>query len=358
MDFKDADYLINHLDECVRFLKIFKSSAERGIILQQQSPDLFNRLSDITNSSVSEEEKQEQKYLAFAKHYNKSGNIGLGKHLFKGTFDEQLYIDFIEHNEGLSGISEEISKIEAEFWRNCPNPNNINILCNVYRERWTGHLYKVDTEQYRIENLLTSNNDHPLYTNLKILRACGLITVKETKLEFKLEYIAHRINLIVSGVSKFFKEIRRATINTKDLPELSNQNTNSTVSNTSKSIESSNRQNAFNGQPLKEVEKHFSTLCQITNKTNNKPILTPLQLDDFIHQAFVKNAPSNQKITMNKGNHDGANIQRVFWNYWNNIKIANEYSTPNNNVRTDYAKLLTDYFKGFELKKVMNNFKK
>lgn len=117
-------------------------------------------------------------------------------------------------------------------------------------------------------------------------------------------------------------------------------------------LDSPNR-NIFNGQPLSEVREHFNTLTTLKSKANDKPIINPEQLEEFLKQAFE--GVKGEKITMNKGEKDGKQIQKVFLAYYHNF--AHIYPRPNNNQQ-EYLKLLTNYFSGWDFEKLKGNFHK
>jgi hypothetical protein len=100
-----------------------------------------------------------------------------------------------------------VKDIEKEFWLNCPDIDKIDELCNIYRERWSDHFYKIDLDFYSMRNLHTGKNELGEY--LKELRMCGILR-NDCLPEMLLCGIAQEINSLCDSIIKLLQMMRRS----------------------------------------------------------------------------------------------------------------------------------------------------
>jgi hypothetical protein len=358
MDFSTTNKLIATLDNRINLIQ-YPYVFDAGCKLERDDPKLYSDLVKITNSKLPEDEKQAKRIELFAAHYNKPGNTAWGAKMLEYTFNEDKLVQRLISATENTGVF--LNDIEKEFWLNCPDIENVNTLCNIYRERWRDHLYEADLNHYDWKNFLIGygTDENPLYNQFKALRETGLLKHSELEVECNLIHIAEIVNTSVAEVVEFFYKMRRSAINTVDLPEYKTaviEPVNETQIQTVAAVIT----NKFNDQPLDDVRKHFAELCKLTSKTNSskKHIITTDQLEQFIQMAFIDNKPPVNKIKINNGTRDTAQISFIFHRYYSNMCRVREYfSSMGKNPKEDYVRLLTDYFHGFEYKKIYDNFR-
>jgi hypothetical protein len=139
--------------------------------------------------------------------------------MLKYTFDQDATLKII--NDIFSNKEPGIKDIEQEFYSNCPDLKDVNMVCNIYRERFKKYLFEFDYESYLWEDFAIGygSSKHPLYNRFKALRETGLITVSIMELECKLGHIIQHYNRTVDLIIQFFEKMRLSTINTVDLAE-------------------------------------------------------------------------------------------------------------------------------------------
>jgi hypothetical protein len=206
---------------------------------------LFNRLVEITNSDDDETTKSTNREKAFADHYQlhlnkKIDGRGMLTHIFdenevirylaraywqvqtgvkyrpnnnlRETLSKQYpddpYLDIIE--DVLLKQEPLIEDIEAEFWANCPDVNQIDAFCNIYRERWRGKLSRADMKHYDFQALLF-NETNKLHRGLAALRECGLLSISERFVEARLHHTAQSINYRCDSVVTMFQKFKAMT---------------------------------------------------------------------------------------------------------------------------------------------------
>lgn len=99
-------------------------------------------------------------------------------------------------------------------------------------------------------------------------------------------------------------------------------------------------------------KKHFKVFTENLSK-NGKPFLTEEQLNNFIKRAFSgnKNIP---KLKFNNGSKQRSLIQWEFYDFYFNNCETFFYTMQR---QSDFIKILTENFEGWEYKKVQSNFK-
>ena len=110
-----------------------------------------------------------------------------------------------------------IKDLEAEFWANCPDVNQIDALCNIYRERWKGNLKEVDINPYEFHTLLYDKSNK-LHKYFRILRECGLLMVDYSFFEIRIGHIARNISYKSECVVEMFQKLRASAKPTEPNP--------------------------------------------------------------------------------------------------------------------------------------------
>ena len=121
--------------------------------------------------------------------------------------------------------------VEKEFWDNCPDVNQVNALCNIYRERCKGELLEDDdfTRYYGLwrdedeyDNENENDSEYKYVQYFKDLRLCGLIQVEKCQAERKVKCIASSLETLRNDITQFFENLRASCIpSTIDEPEAS-----------------------------------------------------------------------------------------------------------------------------------------
>lgn len=96
--------------------------------------------------------------------------------------------------------------------------------------------------------------------------------------------------------------------------------------------------NNFNDDSIENITKHFSKLEMYMNNGD---------FIQWIRQAFEMREAPKRKFELLE-NHKKGEIRYLFYTYWG----------KKHNQKEKYARLLSDYFDGFELKNTMTNFSK
>lgn len=226
--------------------------------------NLYSELVDITHCDISEEEKNLQRIKSFAKAYGHENDLEFGERRLKHTFDENRILDYLTRvywqiqpfvkfaDETVNNFSDidkfrqfiekwypdepckdvmidvirkqepDVKSIEAEFWVNCTEADQINNWCNIYRERFNNHIKEVDEKFY--EDIFCGFDGINIYYQyFKDLRLTGLLKQKEGDIEARLWHIAQSINIISNKIVELFKGLRSSAQNTlitnKSIPE-------------------------------------------------------------------------------------------------------------------------------------------
>lgn len=244
--FEKTDRMVSILNEAYTYLSLAYPAFEGATKLKKKRPNLYDTLIQITASRSSIELKKKERVAAFAKEFGLDSDLEKAEGIMLFIFDEEnllrslcqrywqlkggcingdlndtsklknfmsklvneLFIDdvvnIVQRNEP------SISDIENEFWENCQNPSDINAWCNIYREKFVGHLKDVSLESFGWENILNDpNNDfYPLF---KDLRVTGLLTLRETDAEIALSKLANKTNEVCSKIVEVFRRLREST---------------------------------------------------------------------------------------------------------------------------------------------------
>jgi len=96
--------------------------------------------------------------------------------------------------------------------------------------------------------------------------------------------------------------------------------------------------NNFNNDDIEKIKNHFSKLEMYMNNGD---------FMQWIRQAFELQETPQYKFELAE-NHKKGEIRYLFYTYWG----------KKHNQKEKYARLLSDYFDGFELKNTMTNFSK
>lgn len=96
--------------------------------------------------------------------------------------------------------------------------------------------------------------------------------------------------------------------------------------------------NNFNNDDIEKIKNHFSKLEMYMNNGD---------FMQWIRQAFELQETPQYKFKLAE-NHKKGEIRYLFYTYWG----------KKHNQKEKYARLLSDYFDGFELKNTMTNFSK
>jgi hypothetical protein len=103
-----------------------------------------------------------------------------------------------------------------------------------------------------------------------------------------------------------------------------------------------------------DLKQHFISLTTTKSKLNNKPFLTEEQLNEFLFAAFqYKQIEKKIEIPIKRG--DIKVIRTIFYKFFSWCERNIEDYKP---IRSEYVKLLSDYFLGFDENTVANNFNK
>lgn len=260
-DFTKTDRLIELIEDSCIILSPF-NFREAYDLKNSDNPKLsalYKSLVETTQSDKSEEEKQLERIKFYAKSFGKGDDLNAGKDYLKYGFDEELILQRITKsywqiqsfvtfnndnntefsnldsdklmsfinkkypNELYKNIIAEIiikneprkNDIEREFWKNCKNVSDINGFCNIYRERWSGHLYEFDGKDYNLSSLLFDESNE-LGRYIKELRLCGLLQSEEGFVESKLRNIALAINMLCESIVELFKKLRASANSTTE----------------------------------------------------------------------------------------------------------------------------------------------
>ncbi|MDR0680908.1 MAG: hypothetical protein LBG15_03515 [Dysgonamonadaceae bacterium] len=201
--------------------------------------NFYKELVEITESNRTESEKQNERILAFARYYDREGDMDYGQEMLKRLFDKEdtfrkltkarwqiypyqfsnwriptsdkeeltaymsryydkdSYVDVI-----VDAILKEprLSDIEREFWANCPDASTADFFRNLYRERWRDHLHRVEIDETGREIA-----DEDLCETLSDLRLCGLLSEDEDlTVRWDLCDIAESVNALTEGIIALF----------------------------------------------------------------------------------------------------------------------------------------------------------
>jgi hypothetical protein len=115
--------------------------------------------------------------------------------------------------------------------------------------------------------------------------------------------------------------------------------------------------NNFNMMPLDRVRKYFMSLTKMKSSENQKPILTSLQVEEFIQRAFIGKTEI-PKVRPNRGNRDAGYIRKLFYKFWEGCDRGNIYKTEGGNTQNEYISLLVNNIEGFDFKSTKDNFHK
>lgn len=115
--------------------------------------------------------------------------------------------------------------------------------------------------------------------------------------------------------------------------------------------------NEFNGiTDYSEIRKHFVELTTNRSSINKEPFLTDLQLDTFIQSAFMdKKIKEKIRINYNASTQTRI-IRKIFYKFYNHCITKN--IEPAKGTKSEYVKLLSEYFEGFDFEKTFNNWNK
>jgi hypothetical protein len=224
----------------------------------ERENELYSELVRITQSKKSENEKQNERFLAFARHYGEN-DVDFGRNMLKYRFNEEAitirltqaywqiqphtnFNQFKNKGELANHISStfvtephvdiivdvicrqepQLSDIEREFWENCTSAAEMNHFRNIYRERWKGHLHiviirnllktdadKIDEAINDLEDLPKTDADNDLEDKIdeaiNDLRLCGLLSTKGAFfVKGRLMWIARNINALTDGIIALF----------------------------------------------------------------------------------------------------------------------------------------------------------
>ncbi len=182
--------------------------------------------------------------------------------------------------------------------------------------------------------------------SIKIPKLTNLILTDfvSNQQDIKIDFLAaHSINkdlskkkyrelkmCIDNSIGEYIKE-DFAELQTKSVPENEQKKVKFSFNN---NFDNVNNLNVYNYFKKELVEKNYLDLET---------------LEEYLNLAFEKKTIPNKKITL-KIIKTKRSIRQIFYKYY--LEIA--YKPYGN--RSDYIKLLTDYFQGFEYDKVKNNF--
>lgn len=255
INFDKTDRLIELIEDSCHVFTHFSWQSENS--LQKKRKQLYETLVKITGSDKPDEKKHAERIVAFAKEYNLGKDLTKAEAFLKLQFDEENILQYLTRaywqiqniiiftdntgsnftdREGLKKFIEKqhpnepckdvvidvvckqeprIKDIEQEFWSNCTDTNKINDFCNIYRERWHGHLKKVDEKYYSMDALLFDVGNE-LHHYFKELRLCGMLQQSELYFECRLMNIARQINYLSDDVVKLFTTLRSSTKRSMD----------------------------------------------------------------------------------------------------------------------------------------------
>ena len=220
---------------------------------------LYNELININTNNLPELNKHTERLKSFGRAYGCENNVAKAEDFLKLTFDEEQILNHLKRTywqiqhlfsfkndnnnnfsdtEGLRNLIEKdfpnepykeviieviqkqepkVKDIEKEFWQNCPDTDKINDLCDIYWERFKGHLKEVDKNYYSMDAVLFDEKNR-LNQYFKELRKCGLLQQKEIYAECMFSHIAEQINLVSDKVVSLFRMLRASA--NKQKPEL------------------------------------------------------------------------------------------------------------------------------------------
>lgn len=255
INFDKTDRLIELLEDSCHIFTHFSWRSENS--LQKRRKNLYENLVQITTTKKPKKQKQIERIKAFAKEYKLGNDLKKAEAFLKLEFDEEATLKYLTRaywqiqnliivtndsgnnfadKEGLKKLIEKkypnepykevivdvisrqeprIEDIETEFWSNCTDTDKINDFCNIYRERWDGHLKQIDKKYYSIDAVLFDEKNE-LYHYFKELRLRGLLQQSELYVEARLQNIAREVNYVSDRVFELFTHLRRSTITKVD----------------------------------------------------------------------------------------------------------------------------------------------